>query len=74
MGFGGDYRIVEKVYGHLKIARQNIARVLAEKIVLGEMSRPETSMVARRLMFDNPVEFYGLGGRGVPNAGECARI
>ena len=31
-GFGGDYAIVEKVYGHLKIARQNIAMVLAEHL------------------------------------------
>jgi hypothetical protein len=57
-GFGGDYRIVEKVYGHLKLARQNIAAVLAEKIANGAMSRSEASLVARRLMFDNPRDFY----------------
>jgi uncharacterized protein len=57
-GFGGDYRIVEKVYGHLKLARQNIAAILAEKIANGAMSRSEASLVARRLMFDNPRDFY----------------
>jgi hypothetical protein len=57
-GFGGDYRIVEKVYGHLKLARQNIAAVLADKIATGAMSRSEASLVVRRLMFDNPREFY----------------
>ena len=60
-GFGGDYGIVEKVYGHLKLARQNIALVLAEKIAIGAISRSEASRVAQRLMFDNANEFYGLG-------------
>jgi uncharacterized protein len=59
-GFGGDYSIVEKVYGHLTLARQNIAAVLADKIRVGAMSRSEASQVARRLMFDNPRDFYGL--------------
>jgi hypothetical protein len=60
-GFGGDYAIVEKVYGHLKIARQNIAMVLAEKIREGAYTRSEASMVARRLMRENADRFYGLG-------------
>ena len=63
-GFGGDYHIVEKVYGHLKMARQNIAQVLAEKVQEGSFSRAEASLVARRLMFDNPNEFYRLGLQG----------
>ncbi len=60
-GFGGDYGIVEKVYGHLVLARQNIAAVLAEKIHTGAFSRSLASQVAQRLMFDNPNRFYGLG-------------
>jgi hypothetical protein len=59
-GFGGDYSIVEKVYGHLTLARQNIAAVLAEKITMGAMSRSEAVVIARRLLFENPREFYGL--------------
>ncbi len=59
-GFGGDYAIVEKVYGHLTLARQNIAHVLTEKIEGGALSRSEASMVARRLLFDNPSDFYGI--------------
>jgi hypothetical protein len=59
-GFGGDYAIVEKVYGHLVLARQNIARVLAGKVVEGAFSRAEASTVARRLMRDNAAEFYRL--------------
>ncbi len=60
-GFGGDYHTVEKVYGHLKIARQNVAMVLAEKIREGAYTRQEASMVARRLMRENPDRFYQLG-------------
>ena len=59
-GFGGDYSIVEKVYGHLKMARQDIACVLAEKVREGAWSRAEASLVARRLMRDNAAEFYRL--------------
>lgn len=60
-GFGGDYSIVEKVYGHLTLARQNVASVLAEKIRSGVISRAQASTLAQRLMFDNPNEFYRLG-------------
>jgi len=62
-GFGGDYAIVEKVYGHLAMARENIARVLAEKVRDGVMNREEAGALARQLMFDNPNAFYRLGLR-----------
>ncbi len=65
-GFGGDYTIVENVYGHLVLARQNIARVLAAKIVEGAFSRAEASVIARRLMRDNAVEFYRLPDPAAP--------
>lgn len=59
-GFGGDYHIVEKVYGHLTIAKDNIARVLAEKVSGGIMDIEEARRIAGRLLRDNPAEFYGL--------------
>ncbi len=59
-GFGGDYNIVEKVYGHLVMARQNIAHVLAAKVVDGQFDLAEARLVARRLIHDNPREFYRL--------------
>lgn len=60
-GFGGNYNWVDVVYGHVTIARRNIAMVLAEKIREGAYNREEASMVAQRLMFENPNNFYGLG-------------
>jgi len=63
MGFGGDYgKPVEKVYGHLQMAKENIARVLAGRIDDGLMSEGEAVGVAKRLLYDNPKELYGLGG------------
>jgi predicted TIM-barrel fold metal-dependent hydrolase len=62
-GFGGDYSIVEKVYGHLQMARRNIARVLADKVEEDAWPRALASAVGRRLMLENPAEFYGIAIR-----------
>ncbi len=56
MGFGGDYGFVDGIYGHLKIARENIARVLSNKICEGMMSCSEALRIAERLLHDNPVQ------------------
>ena len=60
MGFGGDYAIIEKVYGHLVLARHNIAAVLAEKIEQSVMNETEAIEIARKLFYQNPKELYGL--------------
>jgi hypothetical protein len=59
-GFGGDYRIVEKVYGHLVLAKQNIARVLASKVAEKTYTFEHACAIAKRLMLDNPARFYRL--------------
>jgi predicted TIM-barrel fold metal-dependent hydrolase len=60
MGFGGDYCVVEKVYGHLVMARENIASVLAERVATGDMTRVEASTWIRSLLWDNPRRLYRL--------------
>jgi len=60
LGFGGDYSVVEKVYGHLVLARENIATVLAERIAAGTMTRAQASTWVRALLWDNPREVYRL--------------
>jgi len=72
-GFGGDYGIVEKVYGHLKMARQDVAVVLAGKVRDGAWTRDEASLVARRLMRENADRFYGLGLDGKARRPKRAR-
>jgi len=59
-GFGGDYYVVEKVFGHLIMARETIARVLARRVAEGKSSYGQAALLARALLHDNPSEFYGL--------------
>ncbi|MGI6562207.1 MAG: amidohydrolase family protein [Clostridia bacterium] len=60
IGFGGDYYVVEKVFGHLVMARETIARVLAKKIQDGYLSLDRALEIGRKMLYDNPKEFYGF--------------
>jgi predicted TIM-barrel fold metal-dependent hydrolase len=61
IGFGGDYNLaVEKVYGHLVMAREDIARVLARRIERGQMTEDQAIGLARKWLWDNPVDLYRL--------------
>ncbi len=64
LGFGGDYCVVEKVYGHLVLARQNIATVLAERVAASAMTRG----AGQRL---GPRPALGQPARGVPARVNC---
>jgi len=59
-GFGGDYLMVEGAYAHAKIARDNITRVLAEKVEEGYFSLSEAFDFARKILRDNPLEVFSL--------------
>jgi len=59
--FGGDYMIpVEKVYGHLVMARENISQVLAMRVEEGLMGLEDAVRVAHKWFHDNPAGLYGL--------------
>jgi len=65
IAFGGDYGAVhgipvEKVYGHLVMAREAIARVLAKRIEEGQMTQTQAVDLARQWFWDNPKELYRL--------------
>ncbi|MDD3948783.1 MAG: amidohydrolase family protein [Anaerolineaceae bacterium] len=60
MGFGGDYQVVEKVYGHLQIARQNIAIALAERMDRQQMSLEQARRWCRALVHDSANSFFQL--------------
>lgn len=61
LAFGGDYgHAVEKVYGHLVIARENAARVLAGRMLEGQFGKAEAVELAHKWFFDNPVALYRL--------------
>ena len=62
IGFGGDYNLpVEKVFGHITIAREDIARVFAPRIERGQMSEDQAIGLARKWLWDNPNHLYRLG-------------
>lgn len=60
MGFGGDYLFVEGAYAHCRMARDNIARVLAEKVEEGYFCEEEAQIIAKHLLHDNPRELFRL--------------
>ena len=64
LGFGGDYgRPVEKVYGHLRLALEDIATVLAGRVEQGLMNESQALKVAQAWLWDNPLELYRLSDR-----------
>jgi predicted TIM-barrel fold metal-dependent hydrolase len=64
IAFGGDYgKPVEKVYGHLAMAREDVAMVLGRRVDAGLMSEQQAVTIARKWFFDNPMELYRLHAR-----------
>jgi predicted TIM-barrel fold metal-dependent hydrolase len=62
IAFGGDYSApaVEKVWGHLVMARENIAYALAILISDGRMGKEEALELAKLWFYENPAMLYGL--------------
>jgi predicted TIM-barrel fold metal-dependent hydrolase len=60
LGFGGDYRFVEGVYGHVVLARRNVATVFQEKVASGEIELRQVPYLASRVLRENARELYGL--------------
>ena len=61
IGFGGDYgRPVEKVYGHLLMALEDIAEVLGSRVDRGLMGFDDAVMIAQKWLHGNPKELYQL--------------
>lgn len=62
MGFGGDYRYPELSYGHSRIARANIARVLAELVETRTLQEQEAAEVAEAILVKNPSLLFPRNG------------
>ena len=58
--FGGDYCFVDGVYGHQKLARQNVAMALAAKVDDGSFDLDRAREIAGWLFVDNPTRIFGL--------------
>ena len=55
---------MQKVYGHLVLAREVVAAVLADRIDAGDFDREYALEVARLWFHDNPSRVYRLGNGG----------
>jgi len=58
--FGGDYLFVDGVYGHLKLAQQNVAKALSMKVMEGLFDMDNAMKVARMLFYENPKNIFRL--------------
>ena len=60
LGFGGDYRIIDAVYGHQYMARKHLAEVLSEKVENGLFDQTEACRIGKAILYDNPARLYKL--------------
>jgi predicted TIM-barrel fold metal-dependent hydrolase len=58
--FGGDYLFVDAVYGHLKLAQQDVAKALAIKVGEGLFDIEKAKDIARMLFYENPKNIFRL--------------
>ena len=58
--FGGDYCLVDGVYGHQYLARRNVAAALAQKVDDDSFDMERAREIARWLFVDNPRRLFGL--------------
>ena len=63
IGFGGDYCFVDGVYGHQRLARDNVAGVLAGKVADGSFDLERARQIAHWVFIDNPRRILRLGER-----------
>ncbi len=61
IAFGGDYLMVDKVYGHQALARMDVSRTLAQKVEDGVFGIEDAKWMAKRMFYDNPKSIYEKG-------------
>ncbi len=58
--FGGDYCLVDGVYGHQVMARHDVSVSLAKKVKQGSFDVDEAKRIAWLLFVENPARLFGL--------------
>ena len=58
--FGGDYLFVDGVYGHLELAKENVAKALSFKISQGLIGLDDAKKIAKMWFYDNPKNIFKL--------------
>ncbi|NLJ41087.1 MAG: amidohydrolase family protein [Clostridiales bacterium] len=60
IAFGGDYMIIDAVYGHQYLARTDISKSLAHKVEEGVFDIDEAKRIAKMLFYGNPKRIFKL--------------
>jgi len=63
VGFFSDAYCVEWVYGKAILVRKQLARVLADKIQMGQYTRDDALTTAKAILFDSPQTLLGMTPR-----------
>jgi len=60
IGFGGDYKAeaVEKIYGHITMAKEDMVEVLSKKIKEGYLKLNDAKSLIREWFYQNPYSLY----------------
>lgn len=58
LGFGGDYVFVEGSYGHSIIARQNVSRILIQKVENGDLKLEYAKSLAKKILRENAINLF----------------
>ncbi|MDF2685115.1 MAG: putative TIM-barrel fold metal-dependent hydrolase [Clostridia bacterium] len=58
--FGGDYIIIDLIYGHLEIAKQNLSNALSIQVGNGVMTLSQAEKAAHMMLYDNPKRIFNL--------------
>jgi predicted TIM-barrel fold metal-dependent hydrolase len=58
LGFGGDYVFVEGSYGHSIIARENVSKVLIQKVENGELKLEYAKSLAKKILRENAINLF----------------
>lgn len=58
IAFGGDYCLVDGVYGHQTLARMDVSRTLSQKVEDGIFGVEEAKWMAKRMFYENPKSIY----------------
>lgn len=58
--FGGDYLFVDGVYGHLVLAKENVAKALSMKVKENLFGIDYAKEIAKMLFYDNPGRIFRL--------------
>lgn len=60
LGFGDDYFIPDTVIGHLEIARENLCRVLADRVSDGCDTMNQAKEILTHLLYQNAKQLYQI--------------